>query len=193
MESVIGIKGKDFVVIGAERMVSNSIIVLKNEHDKIESIKDRLLVTSSGDRGDMLKLLRVFKYETITKGQMFSKGLTVNVASNVFQNQIHKSLRRKPYQTNVMIAGKADDEYKLVRIDMYGTMNSDDFMVLGVPVYFCYGILDGGYSKDITVEGAIALIERCYKALKERCTIKNNVVEIKVVNDSGVQATTVSV
>lgn len=51
METILGIKGPDFVMLAADCTQAHSIISLKEDQDKIHAVSDKLLMAAIGDTG----------------------------------------------------------------------------------------------------------------------------------------------
>ena len=48
MDSLFGLKGKDFVIVASESTIMNSIFKLKSKKDKSYKIDDNILLSVSG-------------------------------------------------------------------------------------------------------------------------------------------------
>lgn len=55
MEALIGIVGKDFVLVGADRVSARSIVVMKGAEDKFRDLGPGLTMAYSGESGDTVQ------------------------------------------------------------------------------------------------------------------------------------------
>lgn len=52
MEALIGITGRDFVLLAADRLAARSIVVMKSSEDKIVPLNSHTCMAYSGEPGD---------------------------------------------------------------------------------------------------------------------------------------------
>lgn len=52
MEALIGITGRDFVLLAADRLAARSIVVMKSTEDKILPLNNNTCIAYSGEPGD---------------------------------------------------------------------------------------------------------------------------------------------
>ncbi|KAK3090102.1 hypothetical protein FSP39_009206 [Pinctada imbricata] len=55
MECLIGIKGKDFVLVASDTASARSIVSMKQDTDKMFKMNDNLLMLVSGESGDTVQ------------------------------------------------------------------------------------------------------------------------------------------
>lgn len=192
MDSSIGIKGSNFAIVAADTRVSRSFLVVKEDYEKFQTIKDKVVMSVVGDQGDtfrtMLNVSESARYEEIQNGIEISP----SVLAHMIQNKIHESLRKRQLDASTIIAGKGPEGYDLWSVDKYGAISSVPFCANGYAAYFVYGILDREYSENITVDDALRIIQKCINLLKERLIINLEGFMIKIVTDDGILTKTLS-
>lgn len=105
MDSLFGIKGKDFVIVASESTVMRSIMKLKHHEDKSFTLDDNTIISMSGDFAD-LKAFGNF----LTRNVQFlkfknNKSLTVNETAEFTRNELAEAIRKSPYQVNSLLSG----------------------------------------------------------------------------------------
>ncbi|KMV65555.1 proteasome subunit beta type-2 [Encephalitozoon cuniculi EcunIII-L] len=186
MDSSIGIKGRNFAIVAADTKISSSILVVKENHEKFQVIKDRIVMAMTGNQGDafrtMLYVSESALYEEIQNGIELSP----SVLAHMIQNKVHESLRRRQLDMSSIVAGRGPEKYDLWSVDKYGAISSVPFCASGYAAYFVYGILDREYSEDITIDAALSIMQKCVNLLKERLMINLEGFMVKIVTDDGI-------
>jgi 20S proteasome subunit beta 4 len=188
MEALVGLKGRDFVLVSAESSVMNSYLVIKRKDDKFSDLNESVSLVYNGDQGDAFRTAK-FVVEDLKYRQLESN-LKINpkVVSCSIQNKIYEKLRVNPLKCGFLVGGMSCNNPELYSIDNYGASFKENFIAMGMGIYFCYGILDNNYKEDLSQEEGIEIIKKCYKVLKERCSLNIEGVTIKVVSNSGIES-----
>merc|ERR1712228_198835 len=191
-EYVIGIKGKDFVLVGADMSAMRSVIVYQQEYDKIFSIGKKTAMAVCGEVGDT-----TFFQEIISKNIALYEirngyGMTPDEAAKFTRHQLATSLRsRKPYHVNLILAGydDIDKEAKLHMIDYLAADVECPYAAHGYGAMFTMSILDRHYNKDKppTRLEALALFQKCCDELQRRFMVNLPVFKCKIVSKDGIE------
>merc|ERR1712128_300022 len=173
MEFVIGIKGKDFVLIGADQSAMRSIIVYQQELDKIHKIGKKTAMAVCGEVGDTN-----FFTESISKNIALYEirngyGMSPDEAAAYTRQYLAQSMRsRKSYQVNLLLAGYDDieEEPRLHMLDYLGSDIECPYGSHGYGAMFTMSILDRHYNRSCppTREEAIKLYQACADELQRR-------------------------
>jgi len=188
MDTVIGIVGKDFILMAADTQVARSILVLKNNADKIVQLDSHKILGCSGETGDSAQFS-----EYIAKNiawQRMRSGLTLSTkaAAHFTRGELAKALRKNPYQTNLLLGGFTEEEGPLLfYIDYLSSMHSVKYGVQGHASNFLLSVLDKEYKEGLTVQEATQILEHCFFELKTRFLINTTAFAIKVVDKEGVR------
>ncbi|EQB60332.1 proteasome component [Vairimorpha apis BRL 01] len=186
MEAAIGIKCNNFTLIATDTSIKNSYLILTRTENKFKTC-GKSLICYLGDQGDSFRTINYvterLKYEEIS----YDLEVDANVVSNVIQNYVHKLLRTNPRNNYFIIS----DESSLYSVDMYGTLHESSYVAVGIATYFCYGVLDKEYRSDMSVDEAVNLVKKCFKVLKDRCSLDYGNeefmdIDIRVVCENGV-------
>lgn len=191
-EYIIGIKGKDFVLVGADQTAARSVIVYQQSYDKIYPIGKKTAMAVCGEVGDTN-----FFQESIAKNIALYEmrngyDMTPNEAACFTRHKLATSLRsRKSYQVNLLVAGYDDIEEKpeLHLIDYLAADIECPYGAHGYGAMFTMSILDRHYNKDKppTREEAIALFQKCCDELQRRFSINLPLFRLKIVSKDGIE------
>nr|8ADN_J Chain J, Proteasome subunit beta type-4 [Vairimorpha necatrix]8ADN_X Chain X, Proteasome subunit beta type-4 [Vairimorpha necatrix] len=187
MESSVALKGNDFVIIGTDSSVKNSYLVLKREEDKFYNINNKVVFTYLGDQGDAFRTSSFINEKLVYEEIQNNVEITPKVTANVIQKTLYDNLRSHPKNCYFLVGGLSQDGPELYSVDLYGSLHENDFMAVGISTYFCYGVLDKEYHKNITKEDGIKIIQKCFDVLKQRCSVDISNIEIKIVSKEGVE------
>ena len=191
MDTIIGLVGKDFTLIAADTQIARSILVLKDNADKIVELDSHKILGCSGETGDSAQFS-----DYIAKNiawQRMRSGLTLNTkaAAHFTRGELAKALRKNPYQTNLLLGGYTDEEGPLLYfIDYLSSMHQVKYGVQGHASSFLLSIFDKEYKADLTIEEAVQILEQCFHELKTRFLINTTAFAIKVVDSAGVRVLT---
>ncbi|GKT28613.1 putative multi-domain containing protein [Aduncisulcus paluster] len=106
MDSLLGIRGKDFVILACSMQAARGITVQMTEYDKIAKIDDHKMLAVTGEGGDSQQF--VDSIRSSLKLTSFRQGfpLKVNAAANYIRTRLATSLRtRSPFQVNTIFGG----------------------------------------------------------------------------------------
>eukprot|EP00917_Polyrhabdina_sp_WS-2016_P029498 GHVP01062888.1.p1 GENE.GHVP01062888.1~~GHVP01062888.1.p1 ORF type:complete len:194 (+),score=26.71 GHVP01062888.1:632-1213(+) len=183
MDTLIGISGKGFSIIAANRNMTRSALIMTNSHERIADIGIDKFIGASGD-SDML--VRELKSEIYLEEQMADLTMKTDAVASFLRNKIANSLRtRNPYQSNILIAGKDRDDYSLYWIDHLATTHKVPYAVHGHAAHFCTSIFDRNYKEDINVSEGIELIKKCIEEIKTRLLISQGEFSVRIVSSNG--------
>jgi 20S proteasome subunit beta 4 len=198
METLIGVVGADFVLIAADANSARSILVMKNDVEKIRDIDGNKLLAAVGDSADremfcdyVEKNLALYKFRT-------SISLSAHASAHWTRRNLATSLRKGPYHCDLLIAGfdPANPGSKtthstipsLYYIDYLASMNRLDFGAHGYGSNFVLSIFDRYYKPGMSVEEVLQLLRTCLNELKTRFIIKEPLFTVKIVDRNGVRS-----
>lgn len=195
MESLIALEGDGFIMIAADVANARSVVVMKDDQDKIQVLDDHKLMAAAGTPGDVAKFT-----EHVTKDLRLNQlrsGISMSVAAiaNYTRGQLAKFLRKSPYQCNLMLAGY-DSENKidgtpagvsLYTVDYLGTLTKLKFAAEGYAQYFVLSTLDRFWKKNLSEADALGVLEKAINEVQKRLVINQPSFCIKIVDKDGVR------
>ncbi|KAJ4894311.1 Proteasome subunit beta type-2-A [Raphanus sativus] len=186
MECVFGLVGKGFAIVAADTSAVHSILLHKNNEDKIMLLDSHKLVAASGEPGDRVQFTEyVQKNVSLYK---FRNGipLTTAAAANFTRGELATALRKNPYSVNILMAGYDDESgASLYYIDYIATLHKVDKGAFGYGSYFSLSTMDRHYREDMSVEEAIELVDKCILEIRSRLVVAPPNFVIKIVDKDG--------
>lgn len=189
MECLIGIQGKDFVLVAADTVSCRSIVSMKQDYDKMHKMSDKLLMLVSGEAGDTVQFAEYISKNIQLYKMRNGYELSPHAAANFTRKNLADYLRSQtPYFVNLLLAGYDKDEGpSLYFMDYLASVNKVPFGAHGYGSFFTVSILDKHYREDITVEQAVALMSKCVNEIKQRFIVNMPTFKVRVIDKDGIR------
>lgn len=189
MDTLIGITGKDFVLMASDAMCGRSIIVFKQDEDKQLQLNNNVVLGMAGPQGDRDNFGNYIKRNIALKELRDQHPMTTAEIANFTRNELHESMRSSPYQVNILIGGvDADtDVPSLYWSDYLASMTPVTYGVQGHAGNFLLSVLDSDWKKDMTREEALAVFNKCTVELKARFLINMPNWVVRIITKDGVE------
>lgn len=191
-DAVIGIQGKDFVVLSADAGAGFSIIVMKHDEDKIVKLDSNKILACNGENGDRVQFSEYIQKNLNLYRFSNDRPATMKAAAHFIRGELAEALRRKPYQTNLLLGGVDTDKDNnilpsLYFIDYMASMQKLKFGAHGYGAFFIWGLLDKYYNDDISQDDALSLMKMCIEEIQTRLLMNSPNFIVKVVDKNGVR------
>ena len=95
MECVIGIVGKDFVLVASDTSQAHSIVVMKHDDDKLYKINDHSAMLVTGEPGDKVQFAEYIQRNLQLYKMINGHELSTNAAVNFARRELATSLRSR--------------------------------------------------------------------------------------------------
>lgn len=95
MEALIGITGKDFVLLAADRVAARSIVVMKGTEDKFRSLSNHVSMTYCGEPGDTVQFAEYIQRNVRLYAMRNEMELSPSAAAHFTRRALADSLRTK--------------------------------------------------------------------------------------------------
>ncbi|KAL4736845.1 nucleophile aminohydrolase [Aspergillus similis] len=190
MEVLLGITGRDFVLLAASKAAMRGPTILKAEDDKTRQLNEHTLVAFSGEAGDTVQFAEYVQANVQLYTMRNDTELSPNAVANFVRGELARSLRsRNPYTVNLLLGGVDPISQKphLYWIDYLASLARVPYAAHGYAQYYCLSTLDKHHHPDITLEQGMKLLEMCTDELKRRLPIDYKGVLVKVVTKDGVR------
>lgn len=188
MEFLIGIQGKDFVLVACDTKSLRSIISMKDDHDKMFTISDNLLMAVSGEAGDSIQFP-----EYISKNLQLYKmrngyELSPHAAANFTRRNMAESLRSNSRKiVNLLMAGHDKEAGpSLYFLDHLASLQKMPFAMHGYGSMFALSIMDKYYRPDLDYEGAKELLIKCLNEVQKRFIVNFGKFRVRIVDKNGI-------
>jgi len=165
--TTLGIMGRDFVVLAAERKATMGYLVASKNTKKIMQLDNHVGMTIAGDVGDAQALERYIKaeirlYELEEAKKMPVKAIATLVANILYARSYY------PYYVQLLIGGH-DGKPRLFSFDPSGSVIEEkDYFSTGSGSVMALGVLEDKYKEGLDLETAKKLAVRAVKAAIER-------------------------
>ena len=189
MECLIGIKFKDFVLLAHDNLGGRSVLVMKDDQDKMFKLTEKLGMVICGESGDT-----VYFGELIQKNIQLYKirhgyELSPHSAANFTRHQLAEYLRsRTPYLVYALIGG-VDEQSKttsLYFLDYFASLVEVPYAAHGYGSMFILSLLDNRYREDLTKEEAVDLLMKCILEVQKRLIINLPAFSYYIIDANGI-------
>eukprot|EP00170_Pyropia_yezoensis_P003034 contig_12746_g3041 len=188
MDSLIAISGRDFVLMASDVTSARSIVVMKEDMDKIMELDEHKLLGFAGEPGDCTAFTEYIQKNVHLFALRSGITLDTHAVGNFTRNELAVALRKRPYNANMLLAGY--DEHvgpSLYYLDYLATLHKMDFSALGYASFFVLSTLDRHWKKNMSVDEALVVLKKCIKEVQTRMIISQPKFTIKLVGKDGIQ------
>ncbi|KAL3157444.1 hypothetical protein ABBQ32_011915 [Trebouxia sp. C0010 RCD-2024] len=188
MEYLMGIKGKDFVMICGDTTAVQQIITIKHDEDKLREVDSHKIMALAGEPGDRVQFSEYIMANVRLYALRNGQQLTTDAVANYTRGELATALRKKPYQVNILFAGFDDRAgASLYWMDYLATMHKMNISGTGYGSYFVLAMLDKLWHQNLTEEEALQLHLKGVDEVKKRLVVAPPDFIIKVVDKNGIR------
>jgi len=186
-DCVIGIAGGDYVILAADATAAFSIILMKQNEDKILKVDSNKLLAGCGDNGDRVQFTEYIQKNLNLYRFKNDRPLSTHGAAHFLRHELATALRsRNPYQTNLLLAGyEQDTGPELYFIDYLSSMQKVPYGAHGYGSYFVLSILDKYFKKGMTVNEGLGVLKKCINEIQNRLLLNTPQFIVKIVDKNG--------
>ncbi|KAH8337541.1 hypothetical protein KR074_000270 [Drosophila pseudoananassae] len=189
METILGIKGVDFVMLASDTMQAKSLIFMKDDQSKIHRLSDFNMIATVGDGGDTIqftdfisKTLHLYK---IAHGYHLSAKAAAHFTRKNLADYIRTNTR---YHVAMLLAGyDAAEGPDLHYIDSFGAAQSITHAGHGWGSMFCGSILQRFWHSKLTQAEAYSILRKCVVEIQKRLIINQRNFDVYVVDKKGMR------
>ncbi|EEB17681.1 proteasome subunit beta type, putative [Pediculus humanus corporis] len=190
MECLMGMSCKDFVILAADMTKTQSILVMKNDEEKLFPLTDKMVMAVCGDSGDTSQFSEFISKNIQLYKMRNGYALSPSAASNFTRRNLADYLRsRTPYNVNLLLGGYDDttDEFELYFCDYLASLVKTPYAVHGFGGHFCLSIMDQLHRKDLTIEEGYEVLSKCIREIHKRVVINLPNFKVQVVTRNGIK------
>ena len=164
--TIVGIKGKDFVVLAADKQSTYGYVKYNRRTKKIHPISDYMALATSGLVGDAQVLTRFL--ESRVKSMTIELGEKPSPASIAkYLALILNSSKLVPFWVGLILGGYKEGPY-LASIDAAGGISEPKhFTADGSGMPYALGVLETEYKEGLKLDDAIKLAVRAVEASRK--------------------------
>jgi proteasome beta subunit len=165
--TTIGIVCKDGVVLATERRATAGSFISNKQTQKLFKIDQNIGITIAGLVGDAQVLTRYLKAEVSLYRLRRNAPLSAEGAATLLAN-ILSGNRFYPYYAWLILGGVDGKGGHVFSVDPAGGCIEDRFVSVGSGSTFTYGILEEGYTREISTSEGVDLVLRGLTAAMKR-------------------------
>jgi len=184
--TTLGIKGKDAVVLAAEKRLTYGYFVVSKTVRKVFQITSKIGAACAGFVGDMQNLIRDAQAEINLYRFTFQREPEVRTVAKVLSNYLFNS-RFFPYLTETIVGGFDESGGHVLVLDPLGSIIEDDYAVVGSGAEIAIGVVETSYKPDMTAEEVKELAIKAIRASISRDAASGNGIDILVLTNDGVK------
>ena len=187
MDVIFGFVGDKFAVVVSDTTAVQQIIINKDDEDKTLELDSHKLMAMSGPKGDCVYFGEYIQANMKLYELRNGLKLSTHAASSYTRNQLAESLRKGPYQVNILLAGyDADaDEASLYFMDYLASCQKVNSGGHGYGGMFCLSLFDKHWKPKMNREEASDLVDKCIAEVRERLVTAPTKYHVKIVDASG--------
>jgi proteasome beta subunit len=191
--SLVGIRCKDGIVLGADKRSTAGTIVMDKNSMKINYVNDSILTAYTGVVADLQLTNKVLAAELRLKELRTKTKTTVKEAANLLAMMTYRSIRTPsmvPSIVGTLLGGVNEDgSTELYTIEPAGGIKPvDDFdanFSSGMP--YIIGLLERQYKKDLSVKEGVELAKEALKSSTQRDVGSGNGIDIFTITKEGIK------
>jgi proteasome beta subunit len=165
--TTIGIVCKDGVVLATERRATAGTMISNKQTQKLFKIDQNIGITIAGLVGDAQVLVRYLRAEVSLYRLRRNAALTAEGAATLLANILNGN-RFYPYYAWLILGGVDGKGGHVFSVDPAGGCIEDKFVSVGSGSPFVYGLVEEGYSRDISTTDGVDLALRGLAAAIKR-------------------------
>ena len=187
MDCTFAIQGDDFILLANDKSVMRSIMKLQDSDVKTIKLTDHQLLSCVGEHYDRKNFSKLIKCNLELYNYQNGNRLNTEEVASYVRSQLAESIRRNPYQANVLIAGYDNDGPKLYWLDYLGSIVRVAKAAHGYGAYFLYGLMDNYYKKGFNYNDGVDVIKKCIKELKTRFLVNMCEFDVFKITKDGIE------
>lgn len=182
--TTVGIVGRDFVVLAADRRATSGSFIASKQVWKILEIDSHVATTIAGTVGDAQQLVERLRaearYYRATNGEGIPVKSIATLASLILFNY-------RPILSVQMLIGGVDSEGpSLYSIDWLGTATREKYTATGSGSPYAVSMLEHEYRENLSIEEAVQLATKAVRIALARDPGSGEGVDIAIVTGNGI-------
>ncbi|RLN86311.1 hypothetical protein BBJ28_00010348 [Nothophytophthora sp. Chile5] len=183
--SIIAVKFKGGVVLGADSRTSTGTYIANRVSDKLTPLHDRVFCCRSGSAADTQALSDYVRYFLSSHAVDLGRPPKVHTAANLFRSLCYNNKDR--LLAGIIVAGW--DSVKggqVFSIPIGGAMVEQDFAIGGSGSTYIYGLVDAEYRPDMTKEECQRFVKKALSHAMARDGSSGGVIRTVTITESEV-------
>jgi proteasome beta subunit len=183
--TVVGITYKDGLVLGAERRVTLGGFIVSKTAKKTFKVTDTVGAACAGMIGDMQILIKELQSYVKIRELELRRPLPANSIAKLLSVMMFER-RFAPMITQVMIGG-INAKPSIWILDPLGSLIPDDYATVGSGAEIAIGLIENGYSENLSEEDAKDLAVRAIRSAIKRDVSSGDGVDLLFITRDGIR------
>jgi len=186
----LGIQCKDFVLLAADGSIAFSIMVLKQDEEKISKLSDSIALAVTGESGDTVQFSEFISKNIQLYKMRNGYELSPSAAANFTRRKLAEALRsRNAYQVNLLMGGydEVSGVPELYYIDYLATLAKVPYGAHGYGAFFSMSIMEQLYRPDMSEADALDLMKKCICEVQKRFLVNLPTFKCVLINKNGIK------
>ncbi|CAG9464192.1 unnamed protein product [Pedinophyceae sp. YPF-701] len=191
METLLGVKGKDFIMLCSDTSAVSQIITLKDDEQKILPIDSHHAMAVTGEPGDRVNFSEYIMANVRLYALRNSVGLNTKAIAHFTRGELATALRKSPYFCNLLIAGYDEATgASLYWMDYLATMHKMNIAGTGYGSYFVLSMWDKLWQPDASEEYALDMMRKGVAEIRKRLVVASPKYQVCIIDKNGFREVT---
>ncbi|GFG39406.1 hypothetical protein Cfor_08355 [Coptotermes formosanus] len=188
MECLLGVAFRDFVLIAADMTNARSIMVVKDDEDKLHKISNKLVMAICGESGDTTQFAEYIAKNIQLYKMRNGYELSPSAAANFTRRNLADYLRsQSPYYVNLLLAGYDDETGpELYFVDYLASMVKVPYAAHGYGGFFSLSIMDRYHKADVSKDDAYEIMKKCVREIHKRLIVNLPNFKVQLIDKNGI-------
>lgn len=186
MEFSIGFRGDGFVLLASDTAAARSIMMFKQDQDKMVKLGSKKLMSVVGEPGDAVQFSEFIQKNLQLYKMRNGYEMSTHSMSAYTRRVLADALRSSPYFVHLLMAGFDRGECALYTIDYLASCVEVPFAAHGYGSYFVLSLLDRWHKSSLTRDEAVVLLKKCMAELKKRFIVSLPAMTVRIVDENGI-------
>ncbi|KAH8393935.1 hypothetical protein KR215_007370 [Drosophila sulfurigaster] len=187
METILGVKGADCVMLACDTMQAKSVMFIRDDQSKIHRLSDFAMLAAIGDGGDTLQftdyISKHLQQYKIVNGYHLSPSSAAHFTRKNLADYIRTNTR---YQVSMLLAGYDVREGPALHyIDSLGASQAINHAGHGLGSMFCGSIFQRYWKPDLNPKETYDILKMCVTEVQKRLVINLRNFDVFVVDKNG--------
>lgn len=183
--TTVGLVCNDGLVFATDtRVTMQGGFIAHRKGKKVYKIDDHLGMTISGVVADAQNVVDILRYYASTYKLERRAPIPVRSAARLAANVFFSS-RLFPYIANVLVGGYDDSGASIFNVDLFGSLNKENYVSTGSGSPIAYGILESEYKDGLNLEKGIFIAVKAVTSAMKRDAMSGDSFDVVTISKEG--------
>ncbi len=183
--TTMGLVCREGIVLATDTRVTMGFTVAHKYGKKIYPLDHHLAMTIAGGVADAQNVVEILKANAKLYTLSNNRVMPVAAAARLAANILFSSRWQGPLLLQALIGGVDDSGAHIYAIDPFGSVTEETCVSTGSGSPVAYGVLEDGYSSQLTVDEGISLAIRAVTSAMKRDAGSGDSYDVAVVTKDG--------